>query len=84
PGVDRQAFVMAADLAGVCLATGTACSSGASEPAPAIAALGLPPAVVDGAVRFSVGGMTSPADVDLAVERLAGVLAVLSGPGRRV
>ncbi|MFM8890268.1 MAG: cysteine desulfurase family protein [Planctomycetia bacterium] len=83
PGVDRQAFVMAADLAGVCLATGTACSSGASEPAPAIAALGIPPAVAESVVRLSVGCTTTSADVDLAVERLAGVLAVLSGPGRK-
>jgi cysteine desulfurase len=83
PGVDRQTFVMAADLAGVCLATGTACSSGASQPAPAIAALGLAPAVAESVVRFSVGGTTTPADVDTAVSRLAGVLAILRGTARR-
>jgi cysteine desulfurase len=70
PGLDRQALAMAADLAGVCLATGTACASGSSEPAPALVAMGLEPEVVRGAVRLSVGPMTTAADIDHAVERL--------------
>jgi cysteine desulfurase len=73
PGRDRQALSMAADLAGVCLATGTACASGSSEPAPALMAMGLPPEVVRGAVRCSFGRSTTAEDVDLAIDRLAGV-----------
>ncbi len=76
-GFDRQAFVMAADLAGVACATGTACASGSTEPAPAIAAMGLPDDVVAGAVRFSFGRTTTAADLDAAVERLGPVLARL-------
>ena len=70
PGVDRQALAMAADLAGVCLATGSACSSGSSEPAPALVAMGLPDDVVRGAVRFSFGRATTGDEIDLAVERI--------------
>jgi cysteine desulfurase len=70
PGVDRQALAMAADLAGVCLATGTACASGSSEPAPALVAMGLAPELVRGAVRLSVGRTTTETDIDQAVERL--------------
>jgi cysteine desulfurase len=61
---------MAADLAGVCLATGTACASGSSEPAPALVAMGLAPEVVRGAVRLSLGRTTTEADIDQAVDRL--------------
>jgi len=74
PGLDRQALAMAADLAGVCLATGTACASGSSEPAPALVAMGLDVEVVRGAVRLSVGRTTTEADVDQAAERLAPLL----------
>lgn len=77
PGVDRQAFVMAADLAGVCCGTGTACASGSSEPAPALVAMGLPAASVAAAVRFSFGRTTTVADVDAAMSRLEPVLARL-------
>jgi cysteine desulfurase len=74
PGLDRQALAMAADLAGVCLATGTACASGSSEPAPALVAMGLEVKVVRGAVRLSVGRTTTEADIDQAAERLVPLL----------
>ena len=74
PGLDRQALAMAADLAGVCLATGTACASGSSEPSPALVAMGLAPEVVRGAVRLSLGRTTTEADIDQAVERLTPLL----------
>ena len=76
-GIDRQAFVMAADLAGVACSTGTACASGSSEPAPALVAMGLEDDVVSGAVRFSLGVSTTDDDVDAAVGRLRPVLARL-------
>ncbi len=74
PGLDRQAVAMAADMAGVCLATGTACASGSSEPSPALVAMGLEPAVIRGAVRLSVGRTTTADDVDQAVVRLTPLL----------
>lgn len=79
PGVDRQAFVMAADLAGVACASGTACASGSSEPAPALTAVGLDADIARSAVRFSLGGSTTPADIDAATTRLEPVLARLAG-----
>lgn len=74
PGLDRQSLAIAADLAGVAIATGTACASGSSEPAPALVAMGLPPEVVRGAVRFSFGRTTTVEEIDTAVERLGTVL----------
>jgi cysteine desulfurase len=81
PGLDRQAVAMAADLAGVCLATGTACASGSSEPSPALVAMGLAPDIVRGAVRLSVGRTTTVADIDQAVERLTPLLRAKPLPG---
>lgn len=80
-GHDRQAVVMAADLAGVCLGTGTACASGSSEPAPAVVALGLPAAVIHGAVRASLGPATTEAEIRAAAGRLADVFRGLARPG---
>lgn len=74
-GIDRQAFAMAADLEGVCVATGTACASGSTAPAPAVAAMGLPEPLLQAAVRFSFGRDTTVALVDEAVVRLGRVLA---------
>jgi len=63
PGLDRQALVMALDLAGVACSTGSACASGSSEPSPTLVAMGLPKAVIDGAIRLSVGAITTADEV---------------------
>jgi len=80
-GVERQSLVMAADLTGVCLATGTACASGSSEPSAAVEALDVPAWVARSAWRASLGVTTTAAEVDEAVRRLAVVFQGLAGHG---
>lgn len=70
PSVERQALVMALDLAGVACSTGSACASGSSEPSPTLVAMGLPAAVVSSAIRFSLGAFTTAAEVHSAAERI--------------
>ncbi len=79
-GCDRQVIAMAADLAGVCLATGTACASGSSEPPTVLLALGLEPRFRQGGIRLSLGRTTADEDIDIALGRLAAVFHRL---GRR-
>jgi cysteine desulfurase len=74
PGRDRQAVVMAADLAGLCLASGTACASGSSEPSPALVAAGLPDAWVQSAVRVSLGWSTTDDDIERGIDLLRSVV----------
>lgn len=76
-GIDRQALVMAADLEGIRLSSGTACSSGSSEPPAILAALGVAGRMRSGTVRASFGRTTSLEDVSAAVERLAAILVRL-------
>jgi cysteine desulfurase len=66
PGVNRQALVMALDLAGIACSTGSACASGSSEPSPVLLAMGLPNAWVESALRFSWGVLNTASEVDLA------------------
>jgi cysteine desulfurase len=70
PGLDRQALVMALDLAGVACSTGSACASGSSEPSPTLVAMGLPKAVVEGAIRLSLGAFTTAPEVVEATRRI--------------
>ena len=70
PGLDRQALVMALDLAGVACSTGSACASGSSEPSPTLVAMGLPEEVIRSAIRFSLGATTTAAEVAEAARRI--------------
>ncbi len=68
PGLDRQALVMALDLAGIACSTGSACASGSSEPSPTLRAMGLPEPLVQSSLRFSLGATTTEAEIDAAAE----------------
>jgi cysteine desulfurase len=70
PTIDRQAFLMAADLCGLALSAGSACASGSSEPSPVLKAMGLEPAVVSGSIRISLGAATTETEVDEAARRM--------------
>jgi cysteine desulfurase len=70
PGLNRQALVMALDMAGVACSTGSACASGSSEPSPTLIAMGVPYHVVQGAIRLSVGAFTTAEEVAEASRRI--------------
>ncbi len=70
-GADRQAVVMALDQAGIAVATGTACESGASEPSRTLLAMGCGPAYLDTAVRLSVGSLNTAQELGVAARRIA-------------
>jgi cysteine desulfurase len=70
PGLDRQALVIALDLAGVACSTGSACASGSSEASPTLVAMGLPKPVIDGAIRLSLGAFTTVEEVAEAARRI--------------
>jgi cysteine desulfurase len=72
-GLNRQALVMALDLAGVACSSGSACASGSSEPSPTLLAMGLPEPLVSSSVRFSLGATTTAAEIDEAVRRILNV-----------
>ena len=78
-GVDREELVLLLDRAGVCVSAGAACASGALEPSHVLAAMGVPVADARGAIRFSLGHTTTPADVERALAVVPEAVARLRG-----
>ena len=76
-GMKAETAVIAFDLEGVALSSGSACSSGKVQPSHVLAAMGVPRALADGALRLSTGWQTTEADIDRCLEawrKLSGVL----------
>src|SRR5690606_1161991 len=69
-GLDRQALLMALDLAGIHCSSGSACASGSSEPSHVLRAMGLPAERTGSAIRLSVGRGSQAAHMALAAERI--------------
>ena len=53
------------------ISTGSACSSGVETPSHVLQALNLPPEVIEGALRISLGKFTTDEEIDIAAEILS-------------
>lgn len=73
-GVDGEGLVIALDLNGVAVSTGSACSSGRVEPSRVLLALGLSAEEAKSTVRFSLSRFTTAEEIDRTIEILAKVV----------
>jgi cysteine desulfurase len=69
-GIDGEALVIALDLAGFAVSTGSACSSGAVTPSHVLTAMGLPGERARASIRFSLGASNTVEQVDALVNAL--------------
>lgn len=64
PGADGAALLMALDLQGIAASGGSACQTGNVESSHVLLAMGVAPDLAAGAVRLSLGALTTPACVE--------------------
>jgi cysteine desulfurase len=69
-GVEAESLLIALDLEGFAVSTGSACSSGTLEPSHVLRAMGLPAHRTQNSIRFSLGAGNTEADVDQLVAKL--------------
>ena len=75
PGVEAATLMIALDLAGVAVSSGSACSSGKVAPSHVLAAMGVRPELARGAIRLSLGWASTEADVERFAAAFASVMA---------
>jgi cysteine desulfurase len=71
PAWDAEEMVLALDREGIEAGTGSACSTGKTEPSHVLLAMGVPPDEAAGAIRFSLGRGNTNEDIDTVVNVLA-------------
>jgi cysteine desulfurase len=76
-GIDGEALVIALDLAGFAVSTGSACSSGAVTPSHVLTAMGLPAERARASIRFSLGASNTAEQVDALTGALEHAVARL-------
>lgn len=68
--IEGESMILSLDMKGISVSSGSACTSGATEPSHVLLAMGTAPEIAHGSLRFSFGRSNSDADVDYVVEIL--------------
>ncbi|HVY70332.1 MAG TPA: cysteine desulfurase family protein [Verrucomicrobiae bacterium] len=76
---EGEAVVLAADMAGMALASGSSCLGKSVKISPVLAALGLDPALAAGSILATLGCDNTADEMDRAAESLARIVARLRG-----
>jgi cysteine desulfurase len=81
-GVEAESLLIALDLEGIAVSTGSACSSGTLEPSHVLKAMNLPAGRSQNAIRFSLGSGTTDEEIDRLVDVLPPIVEKLRSLAR--
>ena len=81
--VEAESLLIALDLEGIAVSTGSACSSGTLEPSHVLKAMGLPSHRTQNSLRFSLGLFSTQDEVDRVVDVLPRLVEKLRGLTRK-
>ena len=81
--VEAESLLIALDLEGIAVSTGSACSSGTLEPSHVLRAMGLPTHRTQNSLRFSLGMFSTEEEVDRVVDVLPRLVEKLRGLTRK-
>lgn len=76
-----EALLILLGDAGVCVSSGSACSSGSLEPSHVLAAMNVDPRFAHGAIRFSLSRFTTDDEIDRVLEIVPRVVERLAATG---
>ncbi|CAN5860481.1 cysteine desulfurase NifS [soil metagenome] len=76
-GIEAESLLIALDLEGIAVSTGSACSSGTLEPSHVLRAMGLPTHRTQNSIRISLGAGNTDAEVDDFLTKLPQVVGKL-------
>ena len=81
--VEAESLLIALDLEGISVSTGSACSSGTLEPSHVLKAIGLSPHRTQNSIRFSVGLSNNTEQIERVVKLMPRTVAKLRSLNRR-
>lgn len=72
--VEGETVLIMLDSDGICASSGSACTTGQTEPSHVLMAIGLPEDVAHGALRFTLGRDTTREEIDFTIDRMKDVI----------
>jgi cysteine desulfurase len=84
PGIKAETALIALDLDGIAVSSGSACSSGKVGPSHVLAAMGVSPELARGAIRISIGHSTTETEIEMFLSTWAKFVANLYNARRNI
>ena len=75
--VEGESILLLLDSKGICVSTGSACSSKSLEPSYVLLSIGLPHEIAHGSIRVSIGKHNTKEEVDYLIESVVEVITKL-------
>jgi cysteine desulfurase len=63
-GIEGEAMILMLDMEGICVSSGSACTTGSLEPSHVLLAMGIPAEQAHGSLRITLGRSTTQDDID--------------------
>ena len=76
-GIEGESLLLRLDLAGICVSSGSACTSGSLDPSHVLLALGLPHEIAHGSLRLSLSEYNTLEEVDYILQQVPEVVRML-------
>ncbi len=73
-GVEGEASLIALDLEGIAVSTGSACASGSLKASHVLIAMGIDKEVAHYSIRFSLGKFNTKEEIDIVIEKLIEII----------
>lgn len=77
PGAEGESVLLALDLEGIAVSTGSACSSGSLKASHVLIAMGIKKEIAHTSIRFTLGKHNTEAEIKTVVKKLAPIVARL-------
>jgi cysteine desulfurase len=71
---EGESLLLALDLRGIAVSTGSACAAGSTEPSHVLRAMGVDSLLAQGSLRFSLGRDNDKDDIDYVLDSLAEIV----------
>jgi cysteine desulfurase len=72
--IEGEGMLLQLAARGICVSSGSACTSGSLDPSHVLLAIGLPHEIAHGSLRLTIGKSTTQEDIDFTVDSLKGTL----------
>ena len=76
-GIEGESMILMLDMEGICVSSGSACTTGSLEPSHVLLAMGIPGENAHGSLRVTLGRSTTDEDIDYFLEVFPPIVARL-------